>query len=313
MIGKKLRIKLLLMCISGGAFAQQDPMYTQYMFNTLAVNPAYAGSRNVLSVTGLYRSQWVGMQGAPETQTLSFDTSLPNKKVGLGFQVFNDKIGITQTTGAFASYAFRIRMEESTLAFGIQGGVSNFKANYTSVETNQGTPGGNDPAFREDINVYLPNFGAGVYFNTDRFYLGVGVPHLLNNVLTKSNSVIVTNGLAARQFLHVFLTGGFVLDLSDDFKLKPSLLVKGVRGAPLEVDANSNLWIKDVFSVGFQYRHKADVAAMFEVQVNPQIRIGYSYDRNTTRLVNFNSGSHEIMLRYEFAFEDDRILAPRYF
>lgn len=310
---KGIKFSLLLILSILGlrvTFAQQSPMYTQYMFNTLAVNPAYAGSRNVLSATALLRSQWIGMEGAPVTQTLSFDTSLPNKRVGLGIQAFNDKIGITRTTGVFASYAYRIRMENSTLALGLQGGVSNFRANYTDVPLDeQGQP---DLAFSQNVNTYLPNFGAGVYYNTDKFYFGISAPHLLNNTLT-NNSAVVTNGLIARQYLHLFITSGYVFDLSEDLKLKPSFLINGVKGAPIKVDLNANLWIGDVFSVGAQYGHKSNMSGLLEFQVTPQVRIGYAYDRSITPLVNFNSGSHEIMLRYEFGFDDQRIMAPRYF
>ncbi|WP_423149543.1 PorP/SprF family type IX secretion system membrane protein [Rubrolithibacter danxiaensis] len=309
-MGKIFVIIQLLICMGTCVFAQQDPMYSQYMFNTLAVNPAYAGSRNVLSATALYRSQWVGMEGAPQTQTLSFDTSLPDKNVGLGVQVFNDKIGITKTTGAFASYAYRIRMETSTLAFGLQAGISNYRADYTSVPLNESTP---DVAFSQNVNAFLPNFGAGVYFNSDKFYVGLSAPHILNNRLNNGSETIQTNGLVARQYLHLFLMTGYVFDMGENVKLKPSVLVKGVQGAPVQVDANANLWINDVISVGASYRHKSDMSAMFEMQVTPQIRLGYSYDRSITRLVNYNSGSHEIMLRYEFGFDDERILAPRYF
>jgi type IX secretion system PorP/SprF family membrane protein len=201
-------------------------------------------------------------------------------------------------------------MDKSTLAFGLQGGASHFKADFTSV--NLGSQGGVDAAFLQNIDDILLNFGAGIYFNTDRFYFGASIPHLLNNTLT-ANTVLVTNGLVARQYLHLFIASGYVFNLGDDFKIKPSFLFKGVRGAPLQLDLNTNLWIKDVFSVGMQYRTNADVAAMVEIQVNPQIRIGYSYDRSVTKLANFNSGSHEIMLRYEFGFQKDKVLSPRYF
>ncbi len=295
----------------GAAKAQQDAMYTQYMFNTLAINPAYAGSRNVLSVTGLFRSQWIGIDGAPETQTLSFDTSIPGKRVGLGLQVFNDKIGITRTTGAYASYAYRIRMERGTLALGLQAGFAKYRADFTSVRLNSGSPV--DYAFNYNLNELLPNFGAGAYYNSDRFYVGVSVPHLLNNKLNNPSSVVVTNGLVARQYLHLFITSGYVFNMGDDFKLKPSFLFKGAMGAPVQLDVNANFWIKDKISLGAQYRTGDAFAALMELQISDQLRMGYSYDRTISKLQTYNSGSHEVMLRYEFGFERDRILAPRYF
>lgn len=303
---------LVLFCIVGayGAKAQQDALYTQYMFNTLAVNPAYAGSRNVLSATALMRTQWVGVDGAPETQTLSFDAAMPNKRVGLGIQVFNDELGITKTTGAYASYAYRIPMNKGTLAFGLQGGFAHFRADFTSVRL---TETGLDASFFQNINKMLPNFGAGVYYNTDKFYFGVATPHLLNNRFTDENSVAVSNKLIAKQYLHVFITSGYVIGLSQDFKLKPSFLIKGVFGAPIQADLSASLWIADRLSIGGQYRTGDAFSGLFELQVSEQFRVGYSYDHTVSKLGNYNSGSHEIMLRYEFGFTKDRIVAPRYF
>lgn len=289
--------------------AQQEAMYSQYMFNTLAINPAYAGSRNVTSATALYRNQWVGIQGAPETITFSLDAPLNNKKVGLGLQVFNDKIGITNTTGAFGSYAYRVRLNKGTLAFGLQGGASQYRANFHSVALNQVPT--DDIAFSENINKVLVNFGAGLYYSTDRFYMGLSSPQILNNKL--SNFKVQNANAFSGQALHMFFATGYVFPLGNVLALKPSVLVKAVKGAPIEADLNATLWINDVIAFGLQYRTEADMAAMVELQASPQIRIGYSYDRSLTKLVQYNSGSHEIMLRYEFGFKKGRILSPRYF
>ncbi|MDQ7947422.1 MAG: type IX secretion system membrane protein PorP/SprF [Pedobacter sp.] len=304
---------LVLFCFISAlsAKAQQDALYTQYMFNTLAVNPAYAGSRNVLSATALLRTQWVGVEGAPETQTISFDAAMPNKRVGLGIQVFNDELGITKTTGAYASYAYRIPMNKGTLAFGLQGGFAQFRADFSSVQLNTGSP--LDASFSQNINKTLPNFGFGVYYNTEKFYFGVATPHLLNNRFTDENSVAVSNNLIAKQYLHVFITSGYVFKLTNDFKLKPSFLIKGVFGAPIQADLSASLWIADRLSVGGQYRTGDAFSGLFELQVSEQFRVGYAYDHTVTKLGNYNSGSHEIMLRYEFGFTKDRIVAPRYF
>lgn len=307
---KKYITALLLMTAAVTAsYAQQESMYSQYMFNTLAINPAYAGSRNVTSATVLYRSQWVGIEGAPKTATFTIDAPINDKKIGLGLQVFSDKIGIVNTTGAYASYAYRLRMEKGTLSFGLQGGASQYRADFTSVQLNSGSA--NDPAFQQNINKVLMNFGAGIYYNSDRFYMGLSSPQLLNNKLT--DFTVESDNSFRGQALHLFLATGYVFPLGEDFNLKPSVLVKGVKGAPIEADFNATLWIKDVIAFGAQYRTKADIAALVEFQVSPQIRLGYSYDRSVTKLVNFNSGSHEIMLRYEFGFEKGKILSPRYF
>lgn len=306
---KKLVGLLILSLISGLTFtakAQQDAMYSQYMFNTLAINPAYAGSRNVVSATALYRNQWTGIDGAPKTGTITVDAPVLNKKLGLGVQLFTDKLGIMQTNGATLSAAYRIRMDKGSLSFGIQSVFSQYRANYTDVPLGSVSY---DPAFAQNVNKFLFNVGTGAYYNSDKFYVGLSVLDLMPNNLTDFNTT--TSG--SKQAAHLFLAAGYVFPLADDFKLKPSFLVKAVKGAPIEGDINAALWIKDVFSFGVQYRTSADIGAMIEIQATPQIRLGYAYDRSTTALSNFNNGSHEIMLRYEFGFDKGKILSPRYF
>jgi type IX secretion system PorP/SprF family membrane protein len=295
---------LMLIAFTETSKAQQDPMYTQYMFNALALNPAYAGSRNVISATALYRNQWSGIKGAPETATFTIDAPLNDKKIGLGLQVFNDKLGITNTTGIVASGAYRIRMDKGTLAFGLQGSLSNFKANYQNVALDQ-TGTNTDIAFQDNVNSTLFNLGTGIYYNSDRFYIGLSAPQLLPNKLGST--------ALSKQEMHLFLTAGILFDLSDDFKLKPSIMVKEVKGAPIEGDLNAMLWIKDVIGIGAQYRSNADVSGLLEIQATPQIRLGYSYDHSITTLQNHNNGSHEIMLRYEFGYEKNKFISPRFF
>lgn len=289
--------------------AQQDAMYTQYMFNMMGVNPAYAGSRGVLSATALYRRQWVGIEGAPETSTISFDMATRDNKVGLGIQAFNDKIGIMRTTGFYGTYAYRIRFDDKgTLAIGLQGGISNFRADLTKVDLIDE----DDAAFSQNINVLLPCFGAGIYYNTDRFYAGFSVPNLVKSYLRK-DAVNYRADVIAKKYMHFFFIAGYVFDLNEDLKLKPSGLVKAVRGAPVQWDINTNLWIKDVISIGGSYRSGDAVAGLLEVQFTDQFRIGYAYDHTISKLVKYNQGSHEIMLRYEFGWEKGKVLSPRYF
>lgn len=310
----KKKVSILIfgfLSIISAANAQQDAMYTQYMFNTLAINPAYAGSRNVISATALYRNQWVGFTGAPETATFSIDAPFSAKRMGIGFQVYNDKAGIIKNTGALLSYAYRLRLEKGTLSFGMQGGVKQYSADFSSLNLNNGNGTTLDPAFSENVNRFLFDAGAGLYYNSDRFYIGIAAMDLLRNRF--SNYQSSGTSLGSREDIHLFLSTGFVFPLSDDYKLKPALLVKGVRGSPLEGDINANLWIKDVVGIGVQYRTTADIAGLLEVQISPQIRVGYSYDYSTTDLRSVNSGSHEIMLRYEFGFSKDKFRSPRYF
>jgi type IX secretion system PorP/SprF family membrane protein len=308
MLRKLLVVVFLVLGLADSIYAQQDPMYTQYAFNGLAINPAYAGSRNnVLNATALYRRQWIGIEGAPETQTLAFDMPVAEKRVGLGLQFFNDKIGITKTTGAYASYAYRIITETGKLAFGLQAGVTNFKADYASVPLNTGSPP--DVAFSQNVNKFLPNFGAGIYYNTSRFYAGASAPHLLNNSLS-NNTADVTNSFS-REVVHWFITSGYVFDLGEDLKLKSSMLFKGVKGAPVQMDVGANLWVKDAVSFGLSYRSLADISATIEASLSWQIQVGYSYDRSMSRLSKYNSGSHELMLRYQFSFDKDAYYEPK--
>ncbi|HEY0055927.1 MAG TPA: type IX secretion system membrane protein PorP/SprF [Pedobacter sp.] len=305
---KRIITLILFSCvlINQQVSAQQDAMYTQYMFNTLAINPAYAGSRNVISATALIRSQWQGIKGAPQTQTLTIDAPINEKKIGLGIQIFSDKLGKSSNVGAVASYAYRIRMEKASLSFGLQGSVNQVTTDYGSVKLDPAEIT-LDPAFMMNDKKTLYNFGTGIYYNTDRFYAGLSSPQLINTVLPGSE----TNG--NRQAFHVFLATGYVFSLNDFLKLKPSVLLKGVKGAPLAADVNTSLWIKDVLSIGAQYRSSADISGLIELQVSPQIRFGYAYDHSTTALRNYNTGSHEIMLRYEFGFQRSKVLSPRYF
>lgn len=290
--------------------AQQEAMYSQYMFNSLAINPAYAGSRNVISATALYRNQWSGINGAPKTGTFTIDAPTNNKKIGLGMQVYNDKLGITNTTGLVLSSAYRIRMDKATLSFGLQGSVESYKADYSKVSLDI-NGNSNDPAFSENVNSTKFNFGTGIYYNSDKFYFGIAVPKLYPNRLS-SNSNAATN-IPSKEEMHLFITTGFLFNLDENFKLRPSFLLKAVKGAPIEGDINATLWIKDVLGVGAQYRTNADVSGTLQIQATQQIRIGYAYDYSTTKLRNFNTGSHEIMLRYEFGFEKDKVISPRYF
>jgi len=313
-------VLLLASWVSGSQVqAQQDKMFSQYMFNMLALNPAYAGSRDVLSATAMYRSQWVGLEGAPQTGTFTIDMPLNRERVGVGLQLYNDRIGLFNETGAVASYAFRIKLgNRTTLALGLQGGVTNLMARLTEVQL---IPAGvsADPAFAQNINKMLPNFGTGIYLSNDRAYLSLSVPRLIKNKLTDYDSG--TNRAVVRR--HGYAAGGFVVGLSPALKLKPSFLVKYAEGAPLGFDGNVNLWLNDRVALGVslrknqfysftQYTNDA-LVGMVEIQMNDQFRLGYAYDRTISRLGQIAPSSHELMLRYEFGFGKSKILTPRYF
>lgn len=320
----KMLVALLLLTLWVGgnkAQAQQDKMFSQYMFNTMALNPAYAGSRDVLSMTALYRSQWVGTDGAPRTATFTADMPLRSERVGVGIQLYNDQIGVFNETGAFASYAFRFRVgEKTTISLGVQGGAANYSIKLTSVKTSPDGSGQADPAFANDVNEWLPNFGTGIYVSNDKSYFGVSVPRLLKNNLTRYSDGASTRATERR---HMYTMGGFVINLSPALKLKPSFLAKYVDGAPLGIDANMNLWLNDKVAIGTSFRKNNynswgnfsndAIVALLELQLSDQFRLGYAYDRTLNRLQGYGPNSHEIMLRYEFGFGKNKILTPRYF
>ena len=293
---------------SSVAYGQQQAMFTQYMFNGLAINPAYAGSQEALSLTALARKQWIGLQGAPNTQTFSVHSPIKKQKIALGATFFNDEIGVTQQTGINACYAYRIFMPHSTLSFGLQAGFTSYRSDLTRVRVQDP----NDPNFgTDDVNKFMPNFGTGIYYFTDRFYVGFSIPMLMNNYY---NRQVGNDGSNALQVRHYFLSGGYVMDLSRSLKLKPNVMVKAVNGAPLAIDLNANLLIKEVLWVGASYRTFSSVNALLELQLTDQFRLGYSYDFATTNRQNgLNYGSHELMLNYRFAFLKTKTVTPRYF
>lgn len=292
-----------------GAFAQQDAMFSQYMFNMLSVNPAYAGSRDVLSATALYRRQWLGIKGSPSTATTTIDMPIRNEKMGVGIMFLNDRIGISNATSISGAYSYRVRVSKSgLLAFGLNATVQNFKANFDQVDYDQSN--GADPAFTSAYSAWMPNFGAGTYYTTDRFYAGLALPHLVNNDLSKSLTGVSDN---ARQYRHLFFMTGYVFRIGPTTMLKPSTLVKYVHGSPLEFDINANVWLRDRIAFGASYRSADGLVGIFELQLNEQFRFGYAYDFPLTKLSKFTSGSHEIMIRYELGFDKGKILSPRYF
>ena len=299
--------------------AQQDKMFSQYMFNMMALNPAYAGSRDVLSMTALYRAQWIGIEGAPRTTTFTADMPLNRERIGIGIQLYNDQVGVSNETGGYLSYAFRFRVgERSTLSLGLNGGLSAYSVRLADVITAPGSSG-TDPAFANNINKMLPNFGTGIYLSNDLAYIGISVPRLLRNNLGDYNS----GQTRARQVRHAYATAGFVVGLSPVLKLKPSVLVKYSEGAPLGFDGNVNLWINDRVAIGTSLRKNQfntwstettdAVVGMLELQLSDQFRLGYAYDHTFGSLGRFAPSSHEIMIRYEFGFGKNRILTPRYF
>jgi type IX secretion system PorP/SprF family membrane protein len=286
------------------AKAQLQPLYSQYMFNGLAVNPAYAGSREVFSASALHRDQWTGMEGAPETQTLAAHTPL-KKKVGLGIMLYHDKIGVTDQKGISLSYAYRLPLSKGKLSFGISGALSSIRSNWTAVTTVQN----GDEVFSQDSPSSLaPNAGAGCYYYSQKFYAGLSVPALLTNVSTAPGKVSTTHDPSRYT---VMLASGVLLPMGD-VVFKPSMLVKYNSRTPVQVDINSNFYIKEHIEIGASYRTNDAIVGIIGYSINRQLKIGYAYDRTLSTIKNFSKGSHEFMLQYEFGRKLEA-MSPRYF
>ncbi|MFH6946713.1 type IX secretion system membrane protein PorP/SprF [Flavobacterium sp. FlaQc-50] len=305
-----MRTKLILFVIMFTAIAshaQQDAQYTQYMYNTININPAYAGSRGVLSVFGLYRTQWVGLDGAPETGTLSVNTPINNSNLGVGVSLVSDKIGPTNENTLSADLSYSIQVSaESKISFGIKG-----SANLFNLDINKLNPADQgDPQFQDFSSKFSPNIGAGVYWHSDKAYVGLSVPNFIETKRYDDNDIAIYKD----KINYYFMTGYvFNLDHYQYIKFKPAALVKMVQGAPLQVDVSANFMFNDKFVAGLAYRWSASLSAMVGFQVTDGLYIGYGYDRETTRLNNYNSGSHEIFLRYEFFSNKGKMTTPRFF
>ena len=308
---KKKIIILILIAVSGITYAQQDAQYSQYMYNTIVVNPAYAGSRETMSIFGLHRTQWVGLDGAPVTSNFSIHTPINGSNVGLGLSIINDKIGPSDENNIAIDFSYTINTSERyKLSFGLKATANLLNIDFTKL--NQYDQ--NDYVFDTNVdNMFSPNIGVGVYFHSDNTYFGLSAPNLLETIHFDRYADIGANSNVAKEKIHYYFIAGHVFDLSADVKFKPSLLTKLVEGAPLQVDLSGNFMINDKFVAGLAYRWSAALSAMVGFQATDSWFIGYGYDLETTRLENYNSGSHEIFLRYELFNKYDRIISPRFF
>ncbi|NER18155.1 PorP/SprF family type IX secretion system membrane protein [Spongiivirga citrea] len=291
--------------------AQQDAQYTQYMYNTVSVNPAYAGSRGYLSITGLYRSQWVGFDGAPETQTLTLNSPVA-ENVGFGLSIVNDKIGPSNETYFYADFAYTLRMNSDlSLNLGLKAGGNLLDVDFSRLEGSE-----IDPRFQNNIdNRFSPNVGVGAFLYGEKGYVGVSVPNLLETnhfdegIFNDDEAVT----LLAKERANLYLIGGYVFDLDYFTKLKPTILTKMVQGAPLQVDLSVNVLFNDKVRAGLAYRWGAAISGMAGFQINDSLLIGYAYDAELTTLGSANSGSHEIFLRFELFRSTGGTLSPRFF
>jgi type IX secretion system PorP/SprF family membrane protein len=299
---KKFRLILGVLALMSltTVFGQQDPQYTQYMYNMNILNPAYAGSKGIPSIGLLGRTQWVGVEGAPKTVTLAMHAPI-GKAVGLGLSVIHDEIGPVKEDNIYADFSYTIFTSGTgRLAFGLKAGV-------TFMDVRELRMVDPDP-LNIPIHQTSPNFGAGVYYYTDRFYAGLSAPNFLETKhLEKKGGVVST----ASEKMHYFLTSGYVFDVADNLKLKPSTMIKATAGAPLSVDLSLNLLVDERVELGLSHRFDDSISGMIGFQVNDDFRVGYAYDYTTTRFGDYNSGSHEIILLFDFNRKN--VKSPRFF
>ncbi len=285
--------------------AQQDAQYSQYMYNTILVNPAYAGSREAISIFAQHRSQWVGMDGAPVTNCFSVNAPIGESKLGVGLNALNDRIGPTDQTYVSVDLSYYFYTSTTyKLAFGLKG-----TSELLSLNTSSLTPYSQiDPKFQGYSNSFSPNIGSGIYFYSNKMYVGLSVPNLLETNAYDPNQIEIY-----KRKRNVYAIAGYVFELNDTFKCKPTLLFKYVGGAPLQIDTSINFLAFDKFLLGAAYRVNAAFSGLAGFQASKGFFIGYGYDIETTALSKQNSGSHEIFIRYEFTTKTTRMIPPRFF
>ncbi len=302
---------LLMTAMTSWCYAQQDAQYSQYMYNTISINPAYAGSKEMLSVSGLHRNQWLGVDGAPQTQTLSLNFPVGYvKEIGLGFSVVNDAIGPSNETYINMDFSYPIRVSrDGVVRFGLK-----VVGQFLDVDFNELNPeDANDPSFLNNADYeFSPNIGAGVYYYTYNFYLGLSVPNILegNFLNDRDNTLFIDSERA-----HFYVITGYVFDVNPDLKFKPAILTKAVAGSPLQVDLSANFMFHEKFIFGAAYRWSAAVSALAAFRVSDTLMLGMAYDMETTELGDraFNGGSYEVLLRFELPKKSLRRLTPRFF
>ncbi|MGJ8734946.1 MAG: PorP/SprF family type IX secretion system membrane protein [Cellulophaga sp.] len=310
----KIAALLSLTFLSLQSFAQQDPQFTQYMYNMSIINPAYATAQeSILNLGGLYRTQWVGVEGAPKTGTFFAHTPI-NEKIEMGISFTNDNIGdVVSENNIYADFAYVLRVGfQAKLSLGLKAGFTLFDVNFDGFNLQSGNVS-TDVAFNENVNKTFPNLGIGAFYFTENYYIGLSAPNLLTTKHIETENGIKSTGV---QDIHYFLTGGYVFDINRDLKFKPAFMAKSVRGAPLAVDITANVLFNDRFEVGLGYRLDDAISGLASFRVTPDLKIGYAYDFTTSNLGDFNSGSHEIFILFDidlFGLKGGYDRSPRFF
>lgn len=309
---KSIILLIAVMFSSIFAKAQYDAMFTQYMFNEMYINPAYTGSKDAMAVNLTHRQQWVNFPGRPITTSFTLHGPLANDKMGLGLSVLNEKIGKLSRNLVYLNYAYRIKTgDKGHLSFGLMAGIHNqvnklseLKATETGdIQVSQNTP-----------SLIAPNFGAGIYYYTNKFYAGISIPRMVDDsyLFNPTGDIVKSTSLNASKF-HYYLTVGNVFEINDDLKIKPQAMVKMVQNAPLQYDINVNCLIKNKIWAGLGYRSSSDISVILGLQVNPQLLVNYSYDYALTKIQKYSQGSHEITIGYLFSYKQSKVATPRYF
>ncbi len=306
---KGMRFYLVIvffMSIYVSASAQQDPMFTQYMHNPVSINPAYAGSRGTLNVVTMHRQQWVGIDGAPKTLALSINSPFIKYNIGIGFSLLYDQIGPIKQTGLYGDYSYHLKVSTKTkLSFGLKGGINIIEEDLTNLIHHQDDEYLNSNGYQK---LYLPNFGVGSYLYSDRFYLGFSIPKLLENSLSDDS-----NTLESKETRHYFFAGGAVFDISENIKFKPSATIRVVKGAPVSTELSAAVLLNEKLWLGAMYRLDDALGAMVKFELSRQLSVGYAYDYTLSKLGDYNQGTHEVYISYDFIRKSRKVLSPRYF
>jgi type IX secretion system PorP/SprF family membrane protein len=305
-------VLFIVLVLSKNTSAQYDAMFTQYMFNEMFINPAYAGSKEAMSVNLLHRQQWMNFPGRPITTTFSVHGPLMNKKMGVGLSVLNEQIGKLNRNIVYLDYAYRIKAgDNGTLSFGLMAGIHNQVNKLSELKASEN---GDIQISQNTPSMISPNFGAGLYYLNKNFYAGLSIPRMVDDgyMFNSSGSIVKNTSFSAKKF-HYYLTAGYVYEINDDVKLKPQAMIKVVQNAPLQYDININALLKNFIWAGLGYRSNSNIAAIVGVQINPQFLVSYSYDYGTTKIQKYSQGSHEIALSYLFAYKNQKVITPRYF
>ena len=293
---KNILISFITLITTVVMWSQQDAQYTQYMYNMSVVNPAYTtGNIGVVNLGALHRTQWVGANGAPKSSNIFAHTPI-NENVEIGFSLVSDNIGdVVKQNDLYADFAYKLDLEENgKLSFGLKAGVTFFDVNFNGFALESGDVF-TDPDFAENINQSFLNFGAGVYYNTDNYYVGLSVPAILNaKHLDRNNGKYQGSEQA-----HTYLTGGYVFEINELFKFKPAFMAKAVKGAPISLDLTANVLFDNKVEFGVGYRLEDAFSGMVNFKATPELRIGYAYDHTISNLGPFSSGSHEIFILYD--------------